>query len=115
MEKYLTDIEKDKRYATRLLNLSVAVWSLNSIGELFNLVAAELQEIVDFEAADVFFFCDDVSAKHSRYTFKNRKLHEFSGLTDPLFFTAQGRASLSSLFQPELSRQISGSYWINRA
>jgi formate hydrogenlyase transcriptional activator len=114
MEKHLTEIEKDNRYAARLLDLSVAVWPLAGIGELFKLLAEELQGIADFDAADVFIFNDDASARHSRYTFKNRKLYEFVGVTDPNFFSAQGRASLSGLFLPGLSKQISGSYWINR-
>ena len=114
MEKYLAEIEMDNRYAVRLLNLSVAVWPLTAIGEFFKTVAEEIQEMVDFEAADLFIFNDEASAKHSGYTFKNRLIYEFLGVTDPLFFSAQGRASISSLFLPGISRQISGSYWMNR-
>jgi len=114
MEKYLTEIEMDNRYAIRLLNLSVAVWPLTVIREFFKTVAEEIQEMVDFEAADLFIFNDEVSAKHSRFTFRNRQVSEFLAVTDPLFFSAQGRGSLSSLFLPGLSRQVSGSYWMNR-
>jgi len=114
MDKYLTEAEKDNKYAGRLLSLSVAVWTMASIKELLKLVAEELQDLVDFEAAEVLVFDDEVSAKLSRYTFRNGQLLEFVGLTDPLFLSSQGRDALNNIFMQGLSRQIIGSYWINR-